>query len=39
MNKYFLGKIHCIGMKIANIKSRDILFERKAVYNISMVKT
>ncbi len=39
MNKYFSEKFFCIGMKIANIKSRDILFERKAVYNISVVKT
>ncbi len=39
MNKYFWDKIHCVGMKIANIKLRNILLERKAVYNISMVKT
>ncbi|GEM_PF-2348976 len=39
MNKYFLEKVYYVGIKIANIKSRDILFERKAVYNISMVKT
>jgi len=39
MNKYFSKKIYYVGIKIANIKTRNILFERKAVYNISMVKT